>query len=65
MYHLLVQKIKKTLLRKDAAEARKHVQSCEKEGLDLTAVSGYRSYKRQNRCMIHTLDVKEKPKLIR
>ncbi|HDR7733692.1 TPA: M15 family metallopeptidase [Bacillus thuringiensis] len=38
----------KTLLRKDAAEALENMfKAAKKEGLDLTAVSGYRSYKRQ------------------
>ncbi|MGQ0454897.1 D-alanyl-D-alanine carboxypeptidase family protein, partial [Bacillus sp. SS-TM] len=36
----------KTLLRKDAAEALENMfKAAKKEGLDLTAVSGYRSYK--------------------
>ncbi|KFN02591.1 D-alanyl-D-alanine carboxypeptidase family protein [Bacillus clarus] len=38
----------KTLLRKDAADAlEKMFQAAKNEGLELTAVSGYRSYKRQ------------------
>ena len=36
------------MLRKDAAEALENMfKAAKKEGLDLTAVSGYRSYKRQ------------------
>ncbi|PHF95426.1 M15 family metallopeptidase [Bacillus wiedmannii] len=38
----------KTLLRKDAADALENMfEAAKKEGLELTAVSGYRSYKRQ------------------
>ena len=35
------------MLRKDAADALENMFAAAKEGLELTAVSGYRSYKRQ------------------
>ncbi|MBE7120795.1 D-alanyl-D-alanine carboxypeptidase family protein [Bacillus cereus] len=51
----------KTLLRKDAADAlEKMFQAAKEEGLELTAVSGYRSYKRQQ--SLHNTYIKRQGK---
>lgn len=51
----------KTLLRKDAATALENMfQSAKEQGLELTAVSGYRSYKRQQ--SLHNMYIKRQGK---
>ncbi|MDM5190197.1 M15 family metallopeptidase [Bacillus sp. DX4.1] len=51
----------KTLLRKDAADAlEKMFQAAKEQGLELTAVSGYRSYKRQQ--SLHNTYIKRQGK---
>lgn len=56
----------KTLLRKDAAEALENMfKAAKKKGLILQLYLVIVHTNAKNRCMIHTLDAKEKPKLIR